>query len=405
VWQYKRTLYGYKNSLSAFIRALQLMLGGDTAEFVVAYVDDVLIYSKDFFEHMSHLELVLKRLTSAGFTVNASKSRFCQAEVKFLGHRINQYSVSPDPERIAAILKYPAPRNQKQLRQFLGTCNFHSKFIVGYASYVGPLLPLMKKGCRWAWTAELQSAFETLRANFASSIQLIHPDGDLPYCIYTDACSYGISAILMQQHSNGEKCIVSTASRVLTAAESKFSVCEQELLAVVYALQKFRLYIFGQHVTVYSDNKALSFMKKCNLVSNRITRWIMQIQEYDLEIVHIKGTDNFLADIMSRNPVGLTGEQVQNMSRPREIMVTKINFNLDPTVKRDLKNRGALQTQDHRIETLKQRLAQDAPLVSFYRFENGILYCNDKLRKYWRPYLPSSLESKIIKFVHYSLGH
>jgi hypothetical protein len=121
--------------------------------------------------------------------------------VRFLGQRINQYSVSPDHERIAAILKYPVPRNQKQLRQFLGTCNFHSKFIVGYANNVGPQLPLTKKGCRWAWTAELQSAFETLRAKFAGSIQLVHPDKDLPYCIYTDACSYGISANLTQRHS------------------------------------------------------------------------------------------------------------------------------------------------------------------------------------------------------------
>jgi hypothetical protein len=111
----------------------------------------------------------------------------------------------------------------------------------------------------------------------------------------------------------------------------------------------------------------------------------MQIQEYDLEIVHIKGTANFLADLLSRNPVGLTGEQVENISRPTEIMVSKINLDLHPTVKRDLKNLCAYQTQDHLIETLTQRLAQDAPLVSFYKVENGILYCKDKIRRYWRP--------------------
>jgi hypothetical protein len=134
---------------------------------------------------------------------------------------------------------------------------------------------------------------------------------------------------------NSLSAFVRAHQSVLSTAERKYSVCEQELLAVIYALQKFRLYVFGQHVTVYSDNKALSFMKKYVLVSNRITRWIMQIQEYDLETVHIKGTDNFLADLMSRNSVGLTGEQIANMSRPREVMVTKIDLYSDPGEKKD----------------------------------------------------------------------
>jgi hypothetical protein len=123
---------------------------------------------------------------------------------------------------------------------------------------VGPPLPLLRKGCRWRWGFELQTAFEALRAKFAASIELLHPHADMPYCIYTDACRYGISAILMQLEANGQAHIVSAASRVLTAAECIFSVCELKLLAVVYALQKFRLHIFGQHVIVYSDNKALS---------------------------------------------------------------------------------------------------------------------------------------------------
>jgi hypothetical protein len=115
---------------------------------------------------------------------------------------------------------------------------------------------------RWKWTAEMQSAFEIVRAKFATSIELNHPDNDLLYCIYTNACRYGIRGILMQRGGDGTMSIISTASRVLNEAESRYSVCEQELLAVVYALQNFRLYIFGQPVTVYSSLKALSFMKK-----------------------------------------------------------------------------------------------------------------------------------------------
>jgi hypothetical protein len=128
VYQFTRVPYGFRNSLSAFVRALKLTLGGGLEEFVVHYIDDLLIHSKTFEDHLKHLDLVLGKLTRAGFTLNASKCKFCCNEIKFLGHRIDKLGVSADPDRIAAILSYPVPRNSKQLRQFLGTCNFHSRF-------------------------------------------------------------------------------------------------------------------------------------------------------------------------------------------------------------------------------------------------------------------------------------
>jgi hypothetical protein len=202
-------------------------LGSDTEGFVVFYVDDVLVFSRTFEEHLRHMYTVLAKLSKAGFTLNAAKCRFCQREIKFFGHRIDRMGVSADPDRVSAILKYPAPKNAKQLRQFLGICNFHSRFVVGYANYVGPLLPLLQQGNKWRWTEEMQTAFEKLRASFASSVQLVHPRTELPYSIYTDASKLGISSVLMQESDSGEKLIVSTASRVLSSTERKYSTCEQ----------------------------------------------------------------------------------------------------------------------------------------------------------------------------------
>jgi hypothetical protein len=407
VYQYKRVPYGFKNSLSAFVRALKLVLRSETSDFVVCYVDDVLIYSSSFEEHVAHLDIVFRKLTDAGFTINAAKSRFCMAEITFLGHKIDQHGVSPDPGRVAAILKFPAPRNQKQLRQFLGKCNFHHRFILNYASYTAPLLPLLKKGMKWKWTFDMQNAFETLRAEFANSIHLIHPDDKLPYAIYTDASKIGISSILTQTDASGETHVVSTASRVLSPTEQKYSTCEQELLAVVYALQKFRIYAFGHKITVYSDNKALTFLKKCALTSDRITRWVLQLQEYDLEIVHIKGADNYLADIMSRNPVGLSREELNQMAKPRDILVAAIDLNVDPIIKAELRKLAAYQAEDPRIIEIKQNLGTALPpLTDKYMLRNGVLYRKDDQRyRYWRPILPASLERPVIKFVHSALGH
>jgi hypothetical protein len=147
VYQFTSIPYGYKNSVAAFIRALEKMLGSDeVTSHVITYVDDLLIHSATFSDHLYHIDRVLERLTTAGFTVNAAKCNFCKPEIKFLGYIISDKTVRGDPERTAAFLRYPAPKNQKQLRQFIGICNFHQQFIVNYATYVEPLLVLLRKG-------------------------------------------------------------------------------------------------------------------------------------------------------------------------------------------------------------------------------------------------------------------
>jgi hypothetical protein len=338
-------------------------------------VDDVLVFSRTFRDHLRHLDIVLNKLARAGFTLNAAKCRFCQTEIRFLGHRIDSMGVSADPDRVEAILNYPTPRNAKQLRQFLGTCNFHSRFILGYANYVAPLLPLLKQGIKWRWTEEMQNAFEELRASFAGSIHLVHPRPDLPYAIYTDASKLGISSVLMQESDSGGKLIVSLASPVLSSTERKYSTCGQELLVVVYALQKYRIYVIGYKITVYSDNKALTFLRKCSLTSNRVTSWIMQIQEYDLDIVHIKGTDKFFADALSRIPVGLTEEGLNQRVRPKDIFVSAIDLNLDPNLKKELRDLAKHQLQDPKINEIRRTLGAGTPArTGKFMLKNEVLY-------------------------------
>ena len=170
---------------------------------------------------------MLRKLTEAGFTVNASKCSFCRTEISFLGHVITEKGVALCPKTIEAILIYPPPKNQKQLRQFLGVCNYHHTFIVGYANFNAPLLALLKKGTKWKWTPELQRALETLRAKFADNIHLVHPDVLLPHTINTDASGRKTEAVLMRTNEEGETFIVSTASRVLNRTEQRYSVAEQ----------------------------------------------------------------------------------------------------------------------------------------------------------------------------------
>jgi hypothetical protein len=144
-YHFKRVPLGLKNSLCALLRALRTIFDETMSDFLVSYVDDILIYSKSYQDHLKHLDIVLAKLTEAGFTINVTKCKFGQPEIKFLGYIINKQGVAPDPGRIAAVLNYPAPKNHKQLRRFLGICHYQHRFIINYASYVAPLLHLLKR--------------------------------------------------------------------------------------------------------------------------------------------------------------------------------------------------------------------------------------------------------------------
>jgi hypothetical protein len=149
IYQLKRVPFGFRNTLASFIRALQFVLGSDSTGYFLNYVDGIVVYSKTYEERVKYLDAVFGRLTTAGFTTNIDKCYFCKQDIKFLGHIISDRQVNVDPERTAEILSYPAPRNKKHLRQFLGTCNYHHIFFINYADYVAPFLGLLKKGTKW----------------------------------------------------------------------------------------------------------------------------------------------------------------------------------------------------------------------------------------------------------------
>jgi len=160
------------------------------------YVDDLLIHSSTFIEHLHHIDLVLDKLISTCFTVNSAKCQFCKPKIKFLGHIISDDGVKSERERTELNFRYPVPKNQRELRKFLGICNFHQQFILNYSSFVGTLLTILRKGDKWQRTDALQKAFETLRAKFAHIIQLIHPDEAKGWVINADASGRDIGSVL-----------------------------------------------------------------------------------------------------------------------------------------------------------------------------------------------------------------
>jgi hypothetical protein len=208
----------------------------------------------------------------------------------------------------------------------------------------------------------------------------------------------------MQRNTEGEISIVSTASRVLQPAERRYTTCEQELLAIVFALERFRLQIYGNKIIINTDNKALSFLQKCAITSNRVARWLIAIQEYDLEIRHIKGVENHLADVLSRNPAELDYGEIQELSNPNTIRINRIELDVDRTILRDLKGLAAAQRSDSGLRTAREQANTELD-HNKYRIEGGVLFKKDKNDGSWTAMLPANLEIPVIQYVHKSLGH
>ena len=154
----------------------------------------------------------------------------------------------------------------------------------------------------------------------------------------------------------------------MTATEQKYSTCGQELLTIVCALNKFRIYVFGHKILLRTDNKALSFLQKCTVTSKIIARWVLQLQEYDIDIRHTSDTQNYLADTISRNPAGLTPEQIKQLTRPRDVMVETVKFNIDPQVKKEIEELAAFQDNDPYIRSLKDQVTKQPAEVQDGRY-------------------------------------
>jgi hypothetical protein len=297
--------------------------------------------------------------------------------------------------------------NKKQLGKFLGVCYFHQQFILNYVSYVELLFVLLRKGNKWSWSSILPNAFEKLRAKFTEGIHLVHPDENKGYIINTHASHRAIAGVLLQEGDDRPYNIVPIASRVMNAIEQRYSTCERELLAIVYALDRFKVYINGQKIILCKDNKSLTLLRKCVITSNRVARWMLNLQEYDIEIRHIKGVQNHTADVLSRNPTGLTDEGIRNLTRPDQVLVHSVQLYVDKTSGKELKDLAVLQDTDPRPVVIKKEVtAHPTTTQHRYLLRDNVIHCEgDKDRTRWKAMLPTCLEAKIFRFVHHTLAH
>lgn len=301
-FEFVRMPFGLSNGPSVFQRLMDTVLGNLRFGRVICYMDDLLIATETYEENVACLETVLDIFQKNGLTINLEKCSFFQKEVTFLGYDISEIGIRPSSRKLKAIKDFPIPKTVHQLRQFLGLINYFRKFIKNCAIMCKPLTNLLKKDVPWQWGPQQIEAVENLKKNLIENAVLNIFDPNLPTILYTDASRDGIGCILAQSTPCGEKPVY-FYSRQTTNEEKNYHSFELELLAIVVGLQKFRHYLLGNQFKIITDCNAVRHTLNKKEIIPRISRWVLQTQEFSFDIVHRAGTQMKHVDALSRNPI------------------------------------------------------------------------------------------------------
>ena len=304
-FQFTRMPAGLKDAAGRWQSYIEKVLGYN--DNVLIYMDDILIWSKEgeWEHHKKLLREVLDKLIAAGITVNLAKSKFGRKETVYLGHVIDQYGVRPNPKSVAAVVNFPAPRNVRQVRQFLGLAGWMRKFVARFSQLARPLTDLTKKDAKFVWGEEQDRAFVKLKEKLCSDPVLKAPNFDLPFRVYTDGSAEGTGGILVQEIDGQEHPIAYTSRKLSSREEKNFSATELECLAVLHATEAFRPYLEGSRFEVVTDHAALSWLLKKESPKGRLARWAAELQALDFFVTHRSGSLMAAPDALSRNPVNV----------------------------------------------------------------------------------------------------
>lgn len=299
LFEYTRVPFGIAVGAQVLTRLLDSIFSDIKFKYVFHYLDDLIIYSETYQEHLRHIREVFDRLRAAKLTVKPAKVNFLAEKLSFLGHLISSQGVTIDPDRTQKIRDYPVPKNAKGVARFVGMVNYFAKFIPACADLCAPLNHLRKKAVKFKWGDEQQQAFEKLKEKISNPPVLAMADFSRPFVLQTDACGRALAAVLLQEFPEGRRPIA-FASRTLTQQERKLSMYELEALAVLFGIEKYRMYLEHVEFLLETDNQALSWVLGRPRKTGKIARWALRISAFRFKVSHIRSSANVVADTLSR---------------------------------------------------------------------------------------------------------
>ena len=302
-FQFRTMPFGLCNAGATFQRLMDVVLNGLSLQICLAYLDDVVVYSRDIDEHFVRLKQVFERLYAAGLKLKPSKCNVLQRQVTFLGHVMSADGIATDPQKIQAVAEWPVPTSIREVRAFVGLASYYRRFVKGFAEIATPLHSLTKKNAKFVWETEHQEAFERLKRALTEAPVLVTPDDEHQYVLATDASNHAMGAVLSMV-VDGEERVVAYASRTFSRCQRNYCVTRRELLAVVTFLKLFKQYLLGRHFVVKTDHSALQWFRRSKEPVGQPGRWLEVMEEYDFDIEFCPGSKNGNADALSRRPCG-----------------------------------------------------------------------------------------------------
>ena len=300
-FQFRMLPFGLSGAPSSFQRLMDKLIKGCEG-FASAYLDDLVVFSNSWEDHLSQLRMVLDRIKKAGLTVKAGKCQFGTSKCVYLGHMVGSGTVEPELGKLQAVKAFPLPETKRQVRGFLGLTGYYRRFIPDYSSQAAPLTDLTRKSATNTvkWTPQCNQAFEALKQCLCSKPVLRSPDFSKTFVLQTDASDRGVGAVLSQLSDDGEEHPVGYFSRKLLPREERYSTVEKECLAIRLAVEAFKVYLLGRKFVIQTDHRSLEWLERLKEGNPRLCRWSLALQPYEYTVEHRAGTANVNADALSR---------------------------------------------------------------------------------------------------------
>nr|AAM12303.1 putative polyprotein [Oryza sativa Japonica Group] len=372
--------FGLTNAPAFFMNLMNKIFMEYLDQFVVVFIDDILIYSKNEEEHVEHLRLIMEKLRDHQLFAKFSKCEFWLDRVAFLGHVISSNGVEVDPSKVEAVLAWYPPKNESEIRSFLGLAGYYRRFIEGFSKLARPMTELLKKEKKFEWSAACEDSFQEMKKRLTTAPVLTLPDIRKDFEIFCDASRQGLGCVLMQ-----ERKVVAYASRQLRPHEVNYPTHDLELAAVVHALKIWRHYLIGNRCEVYTDHKSLKYIFTQTELNMRQRRWLELIKDYDLGIHYHPGKANVVADTLSRktycNAAQIWPDQDRLCRELEKLRLTVVqsgvpaSLTVQPTLESQIRE---AQKDDEGIKELIKRI-QKMKDTDFSIDDQGTVWCGPRI--------------------------
>lgn len=277
-FRFRMMPFGLCNAAQTISELMNKVIPAKLRDRVFIYLDDILVVSSTFEEHMSILSEVAHCLRTSGLTINVEKSKFCQSEIKYLGYIIGNGQLKTDPSKVEAVANFPQPKTVRQLRSLLGLSGWYRRFVKDFSTITAPMSDCLRKSKSFVFTPEAIESFKRLKIAMSTAPILVHPNFKKHFYVQCDASGTGIGSVLFQLSDDGKEHPIAFMSKKLNPCQKNYTVTELECYAVVCSVKQYRSIIEGLPFTIITDHSALRWLMGQKDLDGKLARWSLKLQ-------------------------------------------------------------------------------------------------------------------------------